>query len=1682
MRKDLSDFEAYFERRKLLSPGVWRDLLDSIAQSEGEYIQERKDFEKALAEAGVSEKAEPEAILKRPGILEALMEEECPYWKIYPEDYRAPMARSVRILMRIPWQNGPARRMFRTQETGAHCTQVGWLLEEVLDLWKFEIPFCEIVPEYLRNRKFFEVERTYITDCVLGRSFVCWLTDALDRKDELVRKMVRDAVYEANGALSQAVIFACFRTEDPECREWMRDLLLAAKNQEGLRQSICEKMDQGTFESFRFMVRVVQENGLIWFSSVLRAFGTWIGMEVDPEETAKWRRLFGEFADILERGGELTEKEAKSPLAHFFSLTILAAQEVRTAVSLAQRLLEDSETEFPVKSAAAYFLAEADAGIPVCWTLEMLGKFHESPVIASLLLKLLPRFSYAMRTDALENDFAESRTLYWKLRELLEFFPEKEKTAVHPVFPWLTLTISRQDIFWKMLECAQFLWTAEEIDDLLLLTGRMSAFLREFFVRYVLHFHPLMPRDLGEKSKRERHWLWEETLERHRTFPRTPKQREALFAMLRDRSVSVREWAAETIRLFEDLTESEILQLEDLLRLKAVKVRIAVLDALRRNGTAKASAKRLRESGNFEKMRAAKELDPVGETVDETADGAEGESVGGSISGTAKWMLENGLGLFVPGRRYWQPPNELSEFDPEFRPDVFLPKCLERAKELLRKLNALLWENRDLEFWYAEDDERGGRTRTLMEYADQRNFWRLCTNPRSAEHTVPELWDSFFAAETFTLLEILSAQTLLALQNVSPKERKRLALFYGPGSQGWLDGVGENSDKKTRKTSRKAGVSDPASNAELNSASNSALSQENGPLLRHSRFFSEILARQFFRMEDREAVLLKIFRAFLSFPAEILNAKIPEDPEDRWSSALMESEGIRFWFSFFSDLPMTEERFQCARKLTELWNDSRLGIELVLDLPLLAYAFETGLIPEEEVCRFLMENDIWGPMNWFKVREMPPRFRKLLDRFTQRLAEFEFGRTEEETPVTKKLKVMKSLSGVRFMVRTLHALGNYRLMRGDLTWENSAPAIFCRLLQISEPAPGETAEELRAALREFPIRNESQRILETAMYRPAWLPIAAEYFGKPELPMAVWYFRAHMGTEADAETETQTARYSQVALSDFQDGAFDGEWFRSAFEAVGEEFFQKIYDSAKYITVGANHRRAQIYADAALGRLAEECVLEKIRGPRNPDYVRALGILPVSEESEIRKRQLLERYAELQRFLKASRQYGVQRQASEKRAVEIAIGNLARTAGFEDAERFVWRMEKEQFMELAHWQTPRKIGEFEVSLAIDADGKPSMRVGAGGKVRKSVPAALKKDPAALELAAVVKSLRDQRSRAVRTLETEMERGSLFPVDELRSLAEHPILGPLVHRLVWISGDGERMEFPENLWTKIGAFEPDTNVGGCGNFRIAHPLDLLESGHWSDFQKRTLEKRIIQPFRQIFRELYVLTEDERRAGTESFRYAGHQVQPRKAAAVLKSRGWTVDMEEGLQKVFHREGFIAKIRSEFNWFTPADIEMPTLESIYFEDRKSGKSLHFEKIPPRYFSEVMRDLDLMVSAAHAGGVDPEASHSTVEMRTALLQTFLPLFALENVRVEKTHAFICGTFGEYTVHLGSGVCHKKAVGMLPIVPVHSAHRGRIFLPFADEDPKTAEILSKVLLLAEDQKIKDPKILEMVR
>ena len=427
--------------------------------------------------------------------------------------------------------------------------------------------------------------------------------------------------------------------------------------------------------------------------------------------------------------------------------------------------------------------------------------------------------------------------------------------------------------------------------------------------------------------------------------------------------------------------------------------------------------------------------------------------------------------------------------------------------------------------------------------------------------------------------------------------------------------------------------------------------------------------------------------------------------------------------------------------------------------------------------------------------------------------------------------------------------------------------------------------------------------------------------------------------------------------------------------------------------------------------------------------------------------------------------------------METALRNLATNAGFSDTMRLTLRMETKLVEDNRELFEEKQAGEWTFRLLIDDQGAAGIRCCKDGKLLKSIPAKAKKDPYVLRLQDMKKQLTEQYRRTRRMFEQAMEDGAEFTLEEMGQLWQNPVVSPIVSRLVFKSADYLGFFDGTNLMGLTGEI-PETDVGAM--LEVAHPLHLLRSGSWHSFQKYLYDNQILQPFRQVFRELYVKTREE--LGCDhSLRYAGNQIQPKKAAACLKERRWVADIEAGLQKVYYKENIVATIYALADWFTPADIEAPTLEQVAFYDRKTGQPMKIEDIPEVIFSEVMRDVDMAVSVAHAGGVDPEASHSTVEMRGAILSFVLPLLRLENVRVEGGHAFIDGTHASYSVHLGSGTVHQIGGTMLNVLPVHSQHRGRIFLPFVDDDPKTAEIISKVILFAEDHKLKDMGILSQI-
>lgn len=710
---------------------------------------------------------------------------------------------------------------------------------------------------------------------------------------------------------------------------------------------------------------------------------------------------------------------------------------------------------------------------------------------------------------------------------------------------------------------------------------------------------------------------------------------------------------------------------------------------------------------------------------------------------------------------------------------------------------------------------------------------------------------------------------------------------------------------------------------------------------------------------------------------------------------------------------------------------------------------------------------------------------EIYEKITAMILDMELGRGDSETDFSKQIYSIRRIYGLEYFVRILSALGTETLERSG--WFNysyraregvSKRRSLSHLLQVCMPEPNDDAQKLEKLLAETDIGEH--RLIEAAFYSPEWMDIIGEYLGFDGFISGCYYFIAHMNEEFDDKRTAVIAKYTHIPVEELQTGAFDINWFCEVYETLGKtetpngNAFDLIYESAKYISSGAKHTRARKYADAVTGKMDAEETVIAIQDKRNKDLLMAYGLIPYQAEGELTRRYLV-----MQQFLKESRQFGAQRRASEAVAVKNAIRNLALNAGYPDETRFILRMEAEITSGLLSYFQPEKVGDAEVYLSVSEEGKVSVQCEKAGKALKSVPAKLKKEEYIVSLNEAKKTLNEQFSRTKKMLEEAMEEETEFEFGELVSMMRNPVTSSIVEKLVIKADD------------KIGLLSEDgsgiRDYAGTHTKRktkdkvvIAHPYHLFRDGHWHDYQKLLFDKGIRQPFKQVFRELYVKTEEETEL-THSLRYAGNQIQPKRTVGCLKSRRWVADAECGLQKVYYRENLIAQIYALADWFSPADIEAPTLEWVVFTDRKTFKEVQIKEVPDILFSEVMRDVDMAVSVAHVGGVDPEASHSTVEMRRAIAEFTLPLFQLENVTFTEKHAVIKGTKADYTVHLGSGVVHQMGGPMINVLPVHSQHRGRIFLPFVDDDPKTAEILSKIILFAEDGKIKDPFILDQI-
>jgi hypothetical protein len=1537
-----------------------------------------------------------------------------------------------------PYQESHLRKPFRAPRARKTLADVRgrWLLTMSLLLGEYDADICWIA------------ERAAYLGWWNGGADMGWLlAGAIDQGGATGQAVYDILTASASGEheigeMGRHVTQALLSSSRPDAWEFVERLLLAAQRQEGVRQSILESIDESHPQAFRRMLRLILDENLVRFSSVVRAADVWFGFMWDGASAVKIESILERVLRFLDDESARTAAlRGDDPETAYLALWSAAFDDVDATVPLGFELLSSSSA--PMRFVATHFLVQS------LWT-SVPGRLVDMLADPDLNVaaRALDKFSGDM-TKMVDGD-----KLFARLQELMARLPKRSQMLQAPVWPWWNRKLEKSQIALAM-------------------TANSSPTTGERLLPYVPDLEPrdraaFVHRIAGLPSRWDR-----EPPSRQKSF--TPSERAVLLDLMGDSSGDVRNAVFDALRDLPVLAD-EVDRIIELLDRKPGDLRNGCLTRLRLLADREllAAADRLladesesRRVAGLELLRDASEagriVDDVRRRVERyaaasptVADEERGHVTAVLAERTDKVTTDDALGLVDPAKlRTWPEPRS---------PKVELDT--DGARASLTALAQLVLAHQETEVRVAS-----GETKMLVESATWGFGPRKATDSTEKERSIPlaPVWRSWVESRPSDLrdrdgLELLRA--LVAERDSRPWKSPPVQQCVGLGQ--WRAG-----ERFLAGLLEWCAVWDPPRDA---------MTFLLDGFERSLAAFTKADYEKFEESARSNKTLAMMFVSGIDGPDRSISQRVMV--AQKWV------HHVRWWKELFPNAaePHLERLYGLLRGF-ERRSRCTIGVRVKLDDFIGAYrarfvdtAELTDLLvgPLGARSQLLREASTRRPPRSF---DEYPELLEVVDRCRRRIVEVESQRGDRETAASRLALELRTTGGLDTLSRTLPAFGKTHFARHFGWFQTSASRqeTLSHLVLRSIPRDEDTPDAFATWAKQAKVKQA--QLVELAVYAPQWAAHVNRVLDWPGLESAVWWIQAHTKDDRSWQLKelkelwaAEVSERTPLSAADLTEGAVDVAWFREAHGTLGAERWKLLDTAAKYAASSAGHTRAQLFARAMSGVTSAREILGRMQEKRHQDSVRALGLVPLADGDEGR-RDLLARYEALQELHRSARQFGSQRQQSERRAVAIGLANLARTAGFRDPQRLQWAMEQAAVADLASGPLVLERGDVTLTLAIDLGGVASLTTMKNGKPLKSLPSALKKDAEVEELKERLQELKRQRSRVRDALEEAMCRGDSFAAAELRTLFEHPVLAPSIAKVVFVGDDvaGYPAEGGRVLRDHTGAPHP---LGNDEEVRIAHPLDLFKRGDWPAWQRECFAAERVQPFKQLFRELYLLTETER--GTlGSKRYAGHQVNPRQALALLGGRGWVARPEEGVSRTFHEEGLTARLSFQEPFMTPAEIEGLTLEDVIFTKKGEWKELELSTIPPRLFSETLRDLDLVVSVAHRGGVDPEATASTVEMRGALVRETANLLGLDNVEIKTSHAVVRGTRGTYSVHLGSASVMLMPGTAIPIVAVHSQHRGRLFLPFADDDPRTAEVLSKVLLLARDKEIKDPNILD---
>ncbi|MER5325605.1 DUF4132 domain-containing protein [Streptosporangium roseum] len=395
----------------------------------------------------------------------------------------------------------------------------------------------------------------------------------------------------------------------------------------------------------------------------------------------------------------------------------------------------------------------------------------------------------------------------------------------------------------------------------------------------------------------------------------------------------------------------------------------------------------------------------------------------------------------------------------------------------------------------------------------------------------------------------------------------------------------------------------------------------------------------------------------------------------------------------------------------------------------------------------------------------------------------------------------------------------------------------------------------------------------------------------------------------------------------------------------------------------------------------------------------------------------------------------------------------------------------------------------EHTAVISTDGKVELSWWHGDKKLKAVPAAVRREhpDEVKRLRELAKQTAQQQATLSRALEAGCAGETAPPY---RQLEGHPV----TDRLIW------EFEVSPGVWrSELGLTVPDVPV------RLWHPAraSLEEVRAWREVVQG---KELRQPYKQAFREVYLLTPAEEETRDHSRRFSDHLLRYGQAKALLTDRGWTGmtlghwDWSGGSAECTAAKKLPGGLTVTWDFHldegsAERDNVGPVSICVSGDIRfLAGISpVPLAEIPPLVLSEALRDADLAVGVTSTG-LDPNGhgdywqSYSfgdlaeSAQVRRDALSRLIGRTAIAD-RCTMTDRFLVvrGDLRTYKIHLGSAnILMEPNDAYLCIVSARDPHAG-LFLPF-EEDGRLALILSKAFLLANDTAITDPSITRQIR